>query len=138
MIKPRKIGPIAATLVVAVVSAFVFSAAVAQAQELEGPFRTTCSYSTGDPVDSGALDVDCSMTLRATVYSYERQFRFGDETVTVSVPRGYAIDRWKPVKINGRPGVQLELWRGSYVVVSNDMWISFEWRDRGAPKYPVN
>jgi hypothetical protein len=104
-----------------------------------GPYNQTCSYQdlTESPEDS-ANEVPCTMRYVSTPTGLLFSFRFGGRTVTVENSSDSSNGLWRAVRINGKPGLSLELWRGSYVAATNDMSISFEWRDRGSPKYPAN
>lgn len=103
-----------------------------------GPFDQTCSYHDATaPPEDGADEVLCTMRYVATPTGLRITFRFGGRTVIVeSSERSNGL--WRAVRINGKPGVSLELWRGSYVASTNDLSVSFEWRDPGSPKYPAN
>lgn len=113
-------------------------ASPALAQE-EGPFPQTCSYSdTSEPDEDSAYEVYCTMRYVYTPAGLQYTFRFGGRTVVVDVSSEGGNGLWRAARINGRPAVRLELWRGSYVAVTTDTRISFEWRDQNAPKYPAN
>ena len=114
------------------------AAAPAVAQE-EGPYSQTCSYQdTSEPDEDAAYEVDCTMRYVSIPTGLRYTFRFGGRSVVVDVSSESANGLWHGARINGRPAIRLELWRGSYVAVTTDMRISLEWRDRGEPKYPAN
>ena len=114
------------------------AASPAVAQE-EGPFPQTCSYQdTSEPDEDAAYEVDCTMRYVFTPAGLRYTFRFGGRSIVVEVSSESGNGLWRAAQINGRPAVRLELWRGSYVAVTTDTRISFEWRDRNEPKYPAN
>lgn len=114
--------------------AVIASPAIAQE---EGPYPQTCSYlDKSQPDEDAAYEVDCTMRYVSTPTGLRYTFRFGDRTVVVESGES-ANGLWRTARINGRPAVRLELWRGSYVAVTNDTQVSFEWRDRNEPKYPA-
>ena len=114
------------------------AASPALAQEA-GPFPQTCSYqNAAEPAEDSAHEVSCTMRYVSTPDGLRYTFRFGGRTVVVDSNRESTNGLWRATKIDGRPAVSLELWRGSYVAVTIDMRVSFEWRDRNGPKYPVN
>lgn len=116
--------------------ALVASPAVAQQ---EGPFPQTCTYSdTSAPPEDGADEVLCSMRYVSTATGLRYTFRFGGRTVVVDQSLDAGNGLWSAGRIDGKPAVILELWRGSRVAVTTDTSVSLEWRDRGAPKYPAN
>lgn len=115
--------------------ALVTSPAVAQ----EGPFPQTCTYEdTIEPEEDAAHEVSCTMRYESTPGGIRYSFRFGGRTVVVETAGEGGVGLWRPARINGNPGVRLELRRGSYIAVTSDARLSFEWRDRNEPKYPVN
>lgn len=113
------------------------AASPAIAQE-ESPFPQTCTYEDARVPDGGVYEVDCTMRYRFTDSGVLYSFRFGGRSVVVEVSSEGGNGPWRPASINGQPALRLELWRGSYIAVTNDMQVSFDWRDRGAPKYPAN
>ena len=126
------------SLLKVVVLVLALAASPALAQEM-GPFAQTCTYRDARaPVEDEAFEVHCTMRYVSTPVGIRSSFRFGGRTVVVDSISGGANGLWDRVTIDGRPGVSLELWRGSYVAVTNDLRVSFEWRDRNGPKYPVN
>ena len=111
----------------------------ALAIQSSGPFDQTCSYrNAAQPEEDAAEEVLCTMRYVSTNDGIRYTFRFGGRTVTVDSSREIANGLWRGAKIDGRPAVSLELWRGSFVAVSTDLGVTFEWRDRDSPKFPAN
>lgn len=114
-------------------------AASPAAAQQRGPFNQTCSYhDKSDPDEDAADEVLCTMRYVSTPTGLRYTFRFGGRTVVLETSSNNTNGLWRAGRLNGRPAVTLELWRGSYVAVTTDLRSSFEWRDRNAPKYPVN
>lgn len=104
-----------------------------------GPFDQTCSYiNKSQPEEDASEDVLCTMRYASTDTGTRYTFRFGGRTVVVDASGEVANGLWRATSIDGQPAVSLELWRGSFVAVTTDLSVSFEWRDRGEPKYPVS
>jgi hypothetical protein len=104
-----------------------------------GPFDQTCSYrNAAQPDEDAAEEVFCTMRYVSTDDGIRYTFRFGGRMVTIDRSGEIANGLWRGAKIDGRPAVSLELWRGSYVAVSTDLGVTFEWRDRDSPKFPAN
>lgn len=123
------------TLMACIIALLAATSAAAQS----GPFQQTCSYSNKtEPVEDAATEVLCTMRYTAIPNGLRYSFRFGGRTVVFETNSNSTNDLWSSGRLNGMPAIMLELWRGSNVAVTTDMRISFEWRDRGAPKYPAN
>jgi len=115
--------------------ALLTSSAAAQ----DGPFRQTCTYQNiAEPDEDGASEVYCTLRYVSTPTGLRHMFRFGGRAVVVDLDSDGRNGLWRSGKIDGKPAVILELWRGSYVATTTDLRVSMEWRDQGSPKYPAN
>ena len=110
-----------------------------QIRETEGPFPQTCSFSdVSTPVEDGAEEVLCTMRYTSTPEGLRYTFRFGGRSVVVETDSERVNGLWRAAKIDGKPAVVRELWRGSHIAVTSDMRLAFEWRDRDGGRFPVN
>ncbi|MBJ7437609.1 MAG: hypothetical protein JHD35_01105 [Sphingopyxis sp.] len=119
------------------ISALALFTSSAAAQD--GPFPQSCTYQNVTESDEdGATEVYCTLRYVSTPTGLRHTFRFGGRTVVIDQGSDRRNGLWRSGKIDGRPAVILELWRGSYVATTTDLQVSMEWRDQGSPKYPAN
>jgi len=115
------------------------AATEASALQSEGPYDQTCSYSDiTQPAEDAADEVLCTMRYVSTDTGLRYTFRFGGRTVVLDSSGETTNGLWRAAKIDGRPAVSRELWRGSYVAATADLRVTFEWRDRNSPQFPAN
>lgn len=96
-------------------------------------FPMTCSYNLAD--GSGPMDVPCAMSEPQGTRNYTVVYRIQGRTFKVE-HTGRRNGLWSRILINGKPGMRFELYRSSFIYVTDDMSVSLEARGRGDPKFP--